>query len=1214
MPMSSQQITNMAMGQQAYFGNVQNYARSISPYGWMGGGVPYTAGAQQGFAEQALGTSLSGVAGLAGGISSVAGGVAGLAGGAQMAAGGIGAIGGLMSGAGMMAGASAGSAALSSVPVLGTAVGIGAGLPFAAGAGLVAGGAAMAGQVYGGFEQRQGVNQSLRQNFGGMMGVGGGRGGTGFNSKEMGGISTMMREMSGNDQFMQFDELTRVMDRTADMGLYRGVQSAREFKEKFRKTVDTLKEIATTMQTSLEGATQFMDQQRSQGFFSGEDINRSLLRTKFQAGATGMSTQQLSQIGQMGSQQGRAMGMLGRSGAQAAQMMAGNVAMAMRSGAVDDEMIAEATGGLTGAEGAQAFSGRMMGVTNRFLSRGAGRALMAGLWDPESGGVDMDRLRSAASGGLSFRDALSKGRANIRGSGGRRSEFFSQEERIRGKLMASGIGPEAVMGMLGQHMEKQRGLTLDDPIMQRWVRRRLKVSQSEVELMAKMTQELPSILQEQRARFGQQMEQEGVSRAREGSGVEGFRRKLQQVWERDVLNPFRQVGDDLTTVFSEAVQGAVDDLEGVVSTRMTTVGKKMTMELARTGKSSLQFKNADASKRFRAWEGQGGAGGDSLAASAGRFFGMRGEGAVAELAAMGQIFSGSHEDAIQLRDKMRASTDATLNGVKMTANESSRMTERLSNLILDNPDEYGSFQPGFFEQMAGGGGPISAVVGGGRREMRQFELFSRRQQRASNLIAADDELRSRTRDMNDVEKLAFIDKQISSGRLKGTKYDLGQHVAGGSGSARFGRGLQSLAKFRSQRLESLQELMTEEDDGALGVVSGGLAAALGAGAGSLLGVPGAIIGGSLAYGANRETLEATVGGDVEGLLNASGENAKLRTALMGLAGQGDRKGALRELRLAEAGEASYAGLSPQQRRAAGQLARQSGKAAEKVSKVLQDVLQSDSERTRRLAMQPMIKRAEKLQQYIGGRKDYEELKWSTRSTVERYLETQSDDTKSEWEVAEDRRLLLAKLAGTKEGQKVASILGQSVEGRYLAGDIERAGAEYSRLSGRGGLRNVMKEALGSAGEGLLQGSDGRRLLNKLKRGKVTTDQLMDQLREEAGGTLTSEHLGGLTEEQFRSRLSTTVGRAKGGIDKVEAKVIAAERASEEGRRLQLETQRNEERDLPSLAKKQIQHLGTMEKLLYGIAKKNNVINVTVDAEGNVDASGVTTPPSGKKKK
>lgn len=1208
MVMTSDQIMQMGLSQQAYFGNVQNYSRSISPMGSMAG-FPYTAGSQQGFAEQALGTSLSGIMGLTGGLSNVMGGVAGLAGGIQMGAAGIGAVGGLMSGAGMMSGAAAGTAALGALPGIGTAVGIAGGLPFAAGAGLMAGGAAAAGQVYGGFQQRQDVNRSLRQNFGGMMGIGGGQGGMGFNAREMGGISTMMREMSGNDMFMQFDELTRVMDRTADMGLYRGVQSAREFREKFRKTVDTLKEIASTMQTSLEGATQFMEQQRNQGFFSGEDINRSLMRTRFQAGATGMTTQQLGQIGQMGAQQGRAMGMLGRSGAQAAQMMAGNVAMAMRMGSVSDEMISEATGGLTGAEGAQAFSGRMMGVTNRFLSRGAGRALMAGLWDPESGGVDMDMLRQAAGGGLSFRDALRKGRANISATGGRRSEFFAQEERIRGRMLASGMGPEAVMGMLGQHMEKQRGLSLDDPIMQRWVRRRLRVSQSEVELMAKMTQELPSILQEQRARFGQQMEQEGVNRAREGAGIEGFRRKIQQVWERDVLNPFRQVGDDLTTAFSEAVQGAVNDLEGRVSTRMTTVGKQMTLELARTGKSALQFqdKGGAAASRFSAWEAAGGAGPESEFATIGRLFGLRGEGARAELQAMGvSNFQGTHEEAVRLRDKMAARTKSTLNKVKMTATQSSAMTERLSNLILDNPDEFGSYQPGYLEQLTGMGGS-------------QTELYEMRRRRARRLAATDPELGRRTARMSDQEKIAFVEKQLSSGRLKGTKYDLGQFAAGGTGSAEFGRSLESLADYRAQKLESLQEHLTggAEAEGVAGV-SGGLATALGAGFGSLLGIPGAIIGGSLAGKANTELLEGTIGGDVEGLLNAAGEDVGLHKALMGLAGQGDRKQAIRDLRLAAAGQGFGKGLSKNQRRAAQQLADQTGGDAEKTSRLLQDVLRADSEKTRRLAMQPMIRRAGKLQQYMRDRaSEFEALEGGAQEALNKYLAIQADGSKQEWEVAEARRAMLEQLGGTKEGQAAATLLGQSNEGRFLAGDIERAGAEYNRLLGGNKntqVRNVMSHLLrGEAGQKLLKGREGTKLLNQLQRGKISTEQLMEQLREEAGGTLTREELGGLTEEQFRRRLEKGVERSRGGIDKGEAKQIAAERAAEEGRRLQLETQRNEERDLPSLAKKQIQHLGTMEKLLYGIAKKNNVINVTVDSEGNVDASGVTTPPAGEKK-
>jgi hypothetical protein len=1245
MVMSSHQISALAMNQQAMFGNVANYAQQITPLGGMGPGMgmPYTggysmgaamghtppamapmgglgtmgmmamhgapgSGMQQAFAEQALGTGLSGLAGMAGGISNLAGGAAGLAGMASFGAGGIGAIGGLMSGAGMAAGWGAGTAALGSIPYLGGAAALAGGLPFAAGAGLLAAGAGAANEVYGGFQQRQGVNRVLRQRFGGMMGVGGGAGGTGFNAREMGGISTMVREMSGNDMFTQFDELTRVMDRTSQMGMYRGVQSAREFREKFRKTVDTLKEIATTMHTSLEGATQFMEQQRNMGFFSGQDINKSLMQTRLTAGATGMTTQQLAEVGQMGAQQGRAMGMLGRSGAEAAQRMAGNVAMAMRMGSVSDEMIAEATGGLTGAQGAQAFSGRMMNVTNRFLSRGAGRALLAGLWDPESGGVSQDLLRTAAGGGLTFREALRRGRSNIRETGGRRSEFFAQEERIRGRLLSSGAGPEVVMGMLGQHMERARGMSLEDPIMQRWVRRRLKVSQSEVELMSKMTRELPSILQAQRVRFGQQLEQEGVTRAREGAGIQGFRNKLAQVWERDVLNPLRQSGDQLTTIFSEAVEGAVGELEGRISTRMTVVGKKMALEIARTGKSSLQTRGVGGGQFEQYIRTHPGAGGEGILADVGRALGMRGGDVRGELAAMGATYGGTdREGMLAYRDNLRKASEFSMSDLNLSATDSARMQRQLSELIVNNPTEAGRFTPNAVEEVLGWGPGGFMRAGGGREDVRQNRLYEMRSKRMSFLLAKSPELARVTRDMNHLQKLEFVSK-MTRAQLEGTSFDIDQYVTGGAGDV-FGRSLREIKSFREAKVAALQGLVgagggTGE---ALTRTAGTIGGWIGGGGlvGSLLGATG------LAGGNIEKELRERVSGDVGGLLDAAREDPALYRAIQGLAGQGpmSKEDAMTALRFAAEGKKLGVGLSEGQRRAALALAEKASTDSEATSDLLNQVLHADTEKARSLMMRPLRKRAAKVASYIDeNRATFEEqLSEGTRGALDTFLKIQSDPKSGLWQVSEARRKLLENLGGTKEGQAAAALLGRSVSGRPLAADIEMTGAIFRRMKGmRGSRRQVefyMGDMLGKEGRGLL----GRRELGQLEAGTFDVEGFMEQLREESGGALTTEELGGRTEKEFMTELQRRADVAKGGLSTQEQKTFAAKLASEQGRRLQIEGQRTEERDLPALAKKQLQHLGNMEKILGAIAKKGFNVNVSVDKEGNAEIES----PSGE---
>jgi len=611
MVMTSSQISGLVGAQQAMFGNFQSYAAQITPsYGGDGGGgqggpgspmmgggnfqppspgygSPYGVGmgvppppppmpptgygpnpammqhggmgqsmagmgwmgrsqyGAQSFGERMMGTGLNaaGTMGTGAGYLNMGAGVAGMMG-----------FGGL------------GMAALGGIPAMGAVAAAGYGVN----------------QMGTGFRQRQGVNRVLRNQFGGMQGIGGGRGGSGFGTEEMGQISQMVREMGTEDLFTNVEELTRVMDKTAQMGLYRGVQSAKQFRTKFKETVDSLKEIAQTMGTSLEEASGLMQQGRSMGFFSGADINRNMMKTRFGAQASGLSVGQVQEMGQIGTQMGRTMGMRGRQGAQAMQSMGMNIAQQMQMGLMSDETVAEATGGLTGGEGATAMATQMLQMNDRWLSSGAGRVMMAGLWDPASGGINQSMMRRVQSGQVGLRELRTMGRQNIAQTGGRQSEFFSQEERLRGQLQEEGGGGLA-FGAVGQHFAQRRGLQLEDPIVQRFLRKRFGMTQSQVEGHTQAFRNMPQAMERSRARIAQQMESSAGERSREMGGIQGLERRLSQHWERSVENPFRDLADRMTTVISRGVEQLVEDFEGRVKVQMTDQTKLAYEELAMWG-------------------------------------------------------------------------------------------------------------------------------------------------------------------------------------------------------------------------------------------------------------------------------------------------------------------------------------------------------------------------------------------------------------------------------------------------------------------------------------------------------------------------------------------------------------------------------------------------------------------------------------------------------
>lgn len=599
MVMSSHQISGMLAQQNQMFGGIASYAQQITPPMGMGPGMGMMS---QSFMGPNLGMFNQGPAPVPPPMPVAAAWHPGMMGGMAMpfgppSAGGAQAMGESFTGT-MLAGASTAMQGLDTASSLAGLAGVGMGLAgigggAAATMGLlsagpvgvgITGGVMASQQAYEGFQERARVNSVLRSRFGNVQGIGEGRGGRGFSTGEMGGISTMLREMGTEDITTNMEELTRIMDRTAGMGLYKGVQSAREFKQKFQQTVDGLKEMAEIMHTTLEGAAQFMQQQRGMGFFSGQDINRQLALTRTMSSVTGMSVGQVNEMAQQGAQFARMTGGRGRAGAQAAVLAGGKFAMAQRMGILSDEDVAFATGGLTGAEGAQAMGGRMMETSMRFMSRGAGRAMVAGLWDPRSGGISQERLQQAMSGELNIRDLLNQGRRSIRETGGRRSEFFRDEEQLRSQVLAQG-GEYLPMAIYGTHLAEKRGLQLDDPIVQRMMRRKFRMGQGEVESAVKVMQNMPQIQAEMLVKGRQVREEEAAGAGSEFKGIQGLGKRLGQVWEREVQNKFRQFGDDISTDITRTIEGMVDTMEGRVSAKMSAAGRTLIAERSEFGRA-----------------------------------------------------------------------------------------------------------------------------------------------------------------------------------------------------------------------------------------------------------------------------------------------------------------------------------------------------------------------------------------------------------------------------------------------------------------------------------------------------------------------------------------------------------------------------------------------------------------------------------------------------
>lgn len=1246
MVMSSHQIGAMAMQQQAMFGNFQSYAQQITPPygagpgmgalrppafggyhagpppmmppppppmpgwnpGYSGGigqmamGMPFVPTMGQAMGEQLVGSGLAG-------LSTVGAGAARIGGMATMGAGALSMLG--VGGAGM------------------AALGGGPGMLAMAGIELGAFGAQ---HMYQGFQERQQVNRVLRQRFGGMMGIGGGRGGTGFSPQDMGQISTMVRGMAAEDMYTSFDELTRLMDRTAQMGLYRGVQGARQFQTRFKETVSALREIAQTMHTSLEGATQFMEQARNQGFFSGQDISRTLMQTRMAAGASGMSMDQMMMLRGQGTQMGRMLGMRGRQGATAMMNMATNLGVGMQTGMISDELIAEATGGLTGAEGAQAAAASMMQANARWMRRGAGRVMLAGLWDPESGGINMSRLQQAMSGGTSFQEIRAMGRANVAATGGRRSEFFANEERIAGMLQETGLAQAVQFGMLEQHIQRARGVTADDPIGERFMRRQMGLDQAQFELVREQYRNMPRILAERRVRTRTQASVEQNLRAREGRGLEGMRRRVSHWWESDVVGKIHQEGDNLVTDMTSAIDNIFAEAEGRVKTTIDQRVKEAVAEFGRTGeiaKGGMLMGDVEFSafsRQLRGSEAYQRAGETSPLAKLGRRAGLRGM-TLRERAGRGQLdvfrqrrWAGEKgtlvgdaaiEEAVNEATRKLAFDPVTA-GIGYTTSDIEQLQTETMRLVTQKRFGYGKDQDAALARW---------------RTLREDSPMAAARDQIDWLMANSEAHRKYFEKVGeDPYQRAAALRRLEE-RYAGTSYTAGvENIAGGMSSEEIGRQIATLDQ-KKRDLISRYEARRRV----------GVAERVGEGIRTTATVQG-LAGLFTRAGREKFTTMMRGEGEVQGLpLGRMLENEKLsdlmRTAVMSDDPQA-RADAISAMRVA-AGEGNapkeIPGIS---RQSVLDMASDLHNRDSALSKDLKDYFTGEQYRATLLTVDESRRQGAELQQYSQRyRADIEAALGSKPEMLQAY--NAMVEARARGGLEESRRLeneFYAKYGGSKEATSLMGILQREEggAGAFVGYGLELT-QQYIAGAGKGkqrerNLLNTFLRDMGVAGG--LEAAFGRD-----PKGRKAIDELLQKISTTGAGAQedllkqlqTQGVLGGVNVEVFRQEGAALLTAMRDSTKDSELAQLAARRASGAAEGARVEGAAPERQRSPAeLAQKQVDLLGTLVQLTAianrdraglsseeratierALGKKQN-INVTV-ANPSGGASGYEDP-------
>jgi hypothetical protein len=385
----------------------------------------------------------------------------------------------------------------------------------------------------------------------------------------------MMRQMSTQQNSMGemvgFEELGRLAANMGRMGMDQGVRSAREFRDRFKQMVGTLKTIAEDMGTSLEEAQKMMVGMRSSGVFGNRNQGIMAGAIRQTAMGSGLAVSEVTGMMGVGSQISRMVGGRGYAGAVGGLRTIGQIGMAQQLGITSEEDIYNATG-LTGAEGRRAMATQQMETSASFLKSSLGRRIVASMAGAK-GQLNEESVARYMEGGVGTGETMQMAGQNLGRVG--RADFIRNEGRLRGEIMGRFGGLMPAIAMSG--WLSQRGIDPNSDMASIFAQRRLGMGSDEADQMMQLVKNLPMIMREQRLAGGEGDIQRAVGISREQSGLQGVKHKFEQA--KSKMDAYiQQAGSDFMSYASDRLDRVINAVTGQTA---KFVEKDLTRQYAR---------------------------------------------------------------------------------------------------------------------------------------------------------------------------------------------------------------------------------------------------------------------------------------------------------------------------------------------------------------------------------------------------------------------------------------------------------------------------------------------------------------------------------------------------------------------------------------------------------------------------------------------------------
>lgn len=442
---------------------------------------------------------------------------------------------------------------------------------------------AYTGAFTGGMQEQAGINATLRNNFSFFGGQG--AFGRGFGQSQMGQIGSMISGELRRNPYSNMQEMNNLIAGGADAGLFTATRDVQSFTQNFRRMLDNLRNVQRELGGTLTDALQFVRSSQQAGIFQNADRVNFAAEIRSAEAVTGMDRNQLVALSAQGAGIARTYGARGSQGAFGVLRAAQTMGSAISSGSVSQELLSEATGGLTGADAIASFAASTMQRSGAFSRRAMGRYSLFAMSNASGTGLDEDMVERFRSGDLTVGSVSRAAHRRISGMG--RARALNAEGRLRGELMEEG-GMSAQIGMM-RLMLGDRALDAGDDVSQLVLQRRFGMSQPQSELMLQLIRNQSRIAQSEA--FDSAGAAREVSRGRditENRSFEAFERALEHgLSDSTGLSRAREMGRGLMTRVSSYVERAMNDVMGVAESTLTT-GDRSALNRLATGRATRE--------------------------------------------------------------------------------------------------------------------------------------------------------------------------------------------------------------------------------------------------------------------------------------------------------------------------------------------------------------------------------------------------------------------------------------------------------------------------------------------------------------------------------------------------------------------------------------------------------------------------------------------------